>query len=209
MCASPYPALTIFPPKTPKRQFADYEIGQVQIGKYHRLQHKLVATPTTMSPSRAIPIIVGVGDIRNKSNKPEDAVEPSKMMIGAIQNAVRDTGLDASAQRQLLGDADSLRIIPTWTWAYNDLLATVADGLRIKPTTTEMPTHGGNQPALQCDEAARAISNGQSKVAILTGGEAMASRMQLVTHDLTKTNNIFSRGLPKSRPNATPWLGRA
>ncbi len=130
-----------------------------------------------MSPSRSIPIIVGVGDVRNKSNKPEDAIEPSKMMIGAIQNAVKDTGLDASAQKQLLGDTDGLRIIPTWTWAYNDLLATVADGLGIKPTTKEMPTHGGNQPALQCDEAARAISTGQSKVAILTGGEAMASRM--------------------------------
>lgn len=99
------------------------------------------------------------------------------MMIGAIENAIKDTGLDASVQKQLLGDADSLRIIPTWTWAYNDLLSTVADGLGIKPTTKEMPTHGGNQPALQCDEAARAISYGQSKVAILTGGEAMASRM--------------------------------
>ncbi len=130
-----------------------------------------------MSPSRATPIIVGVGDVRNKSHKPEDAIEPSKMMIGAIENAIKDTGLDASVQKQLLGDADSLRIIPTWTWAYNDLLSTVADGLGIKPTTKEMPTHGGNQPALQCDEAARAISYGQSKVAILTGGEAMASRM--------------------------------
>ncbi|TQV92303.1 hypothetical protein V2A60_006991 [Cordyceps javanica] len=128
-----------------------------------------------MPPSRATPILVGVGDVRNKSSKPEDAIEPSKMMIGAIQNAVKDTGLDAAAQKQLLADADSLRIIPTWTWAYNDLLSTVADGLGIKPTTKEMPTHGGNQPALQCDEAARAISNGQSKVAILTGGEAMAS----------------------------------
>ncbi|KAM3558892.1 hypothetical protein ARSEF4850_004385 [Beauveria asiatica] len=129
-----------------------------------------------MSPSRATPIIIGVGDVRNKSSKPEDAIEPSKMMIGAIQNAIQDTGLDAGAQKQLLGDADSLRIIPTWTWVYNDLLSTVADGLGIKPATKEMPTHGGNQPALQCDEAARAIANGQSKVAILTGGEAMASR---------------------------------
>ncbi|KAM3505323.1 hypothetical protein MY10362_003026 [Beauveria mimosiformis] len=129
-----------------------------------------------MSPSRATPIIIGVGDVRNKSSKPEDAIEPSKMMVGAIQNAIKDTGLDAGAQKQLLGDADSLRIIPTWTWAYNDLLSTVANDLGIRPATKEMPTHGGNQPALQCDEAARAIANGQSKVAILTGGEAMASR---------------------------------
>ncbi|KGQ05221.1 hypothetical protein BBAD15_g9548 [Beauveria bassiana D1-5] len=129
-----------------------------------------------MSPSRATPIIIGVGDVRNKSSKPEDAIEPSKMMVGAIKNAIKDTGLDAGAQKQLLGDADSLRIIPTWTWPYNDLLSTVANDLGIRPATKEMPTHGGNQPALQCDEAARAIANGQSKVAILTGGEAMASR---------------------------------
>ncbi|KAM3471695.1 hypothetical protein MY5147_005696 [Beauveria neobassiana] len=129
-----------------------------------------------MSPSRATPIIIGVGDVRNKSSKPEDAIEPSKMMVRAIKNAIKDTGLDAGAQKQLLGDADSLRIIPTWTWPYNDLLSTVANDLGIRPATKEMPTHGGNQPALQCDEAARAIANGQSKVAILTGGEAMASR---------------------------------
>lgn len=124
----------------------------------------------------AVPIIVGVGDVRNKSSKPEDAIEPSHMMIRAIRNAAGDTGLDATAQKKLLADADSLRIIPTWTWAYNDLLSTVANGLGIQPTTKKMPTHGGDQPALQCDEAARAISTRQSKVAILTGGEAMASR---------------------------------
>ncbi|EGX91593.1 acetyl-CoA acetyltransferase [Cordyceps militaris CM01] len=128
-----------------------------------------------MSPSRAVPILVGVGDVRNKSSKPEDALEPSKMMTRAIRNALEDTGLDAAAQKQVLNETDSLRIIPTWTWAYNDLLSTVAEDLGIKPTTKEMPTHGGNQPALQCDEAARAIANRQSKVAILTGGEAMAS----------------------------------
>ncbi|ATY59631.1 acetyl-acetyltransferase [Cordyceps militaris] len=128
-----------------------------------------------MSPSRAVPILVGVGDVRNKSSKPEDALEPSKMMTRAIRNALGDTGLDAAAQKQVLNETDSLRIIPTWTWAYNDLLSTVAEDLGIKPTTKEMPTHGGNQPALQCDEAARAIANRQSKVAILTGGEAMAS----------------------------------
>lgn len=161
-----------------------------------------------MSPSRAIPIIVGVGDIRNKSNKPQDAIEPSKMMVGAIRNAVADTGLDASAQKALLADADSLRIIPTWTWAYNDLLTTVADGLGIKPKTKEMPTHGGNQPALQCDEAARAISYGQSKVAILTGGEAMASRKYIDCFTLAYTN-IYSCWLPESWSDASSGVGRA
>ncbi len=124
----------------------------------------------------AVPIIVGVGDVRNKSNKPEDAIEPSQLMIQAIQNAVADTGLNKESQEKLLSAADSLRVVPTWTWAYHDLPATVASGLGINPQNKVMPGHGGNQPALQCDDAARAIATGKSTVAVLTGGEAMASR---------------------------------
>ena len=123
----------------------------------------------------AVPIIVGVGDVRNKSNKPEDAIEPAQLMIQAIQKAASDTDIDGASQKKLLSAADSLRVVPTWTWAYHDLPATVANGLGITPETKIMPGHGGNQPALQCDDAARAIANGESTVAVLTGGEAMAS----------------------------------
>lgn len=123
-----------------------------------------------------IPIIVGLGDIRNKSFKPEDAIEPAKLMAQAIVKAAADTGLDAAAQKRLLADADALRVIPTWTWPYNDLPSAVAGHLGINPAHKEIPGHGGNQPALQCDEAARMIAHGASHVAILTGGEALASR---------------------------------
>lgn len=122
-----------------------------------------------------MPIIVGVGDVRNKSNKPEDAIEPAQLMIQAIQKAASDTGINNASQKKLLSATDSLRVVPTWTWAYHDLPATVASGLGISPKTKVMPGHGGNQPALQCDDAARAIANGESTVAVLTGGEAMAS----------------------------------
>lgn len=122
-----------------------------------------------------VPIIVGVGDVRNKSFKPEDAIEPSKLMIQAICRAAADTGIAESAQKQLLSAADALRVVPTWTWPYSDLPGSIAKGLGINPAYREMPGHGGNQPALQCDEAARKIARGESKVAILTGGEALAS----------------------------------
>lgn len=122
------------------------------------------------------PIIIGVGDVRNKSFKPEDAIEPSKLMIQAIRKAVADTGILESSQKQLLAAVDALRVIPTWTWPYTDLPGSIAKGLDINPAYREMPSHGGNQPALQCDEAARKIARGESKVAILTGGEALASR---------------------------------
>lgn len=154
-----------------------------------------------MPHSRAIPIIVGVGDVRNKSSKPEDAMEPSKMMVQAIRNAIADTGLGAAAQKQLLGDTDGLRIVPPWTWTYNDLPATVAADLGISPATRVMPTHGGDQPALQCDEAARAIASRRSKVAILTGGEALAScrshKQHHQCHHCSHTNRMQWPGVKR------------
>lgn len=122
-----------------------------------------------------VPIIVGVGDIRNKSTNASDAIEPAKLMAQAIQKALSDTGLSQSDQNQLLSKADSLHVVPTWTWAYEDLPSTVAQQLGINPSNKVMPDHGGDQPALQCDEAARRIASKQSEVAIITGGEALAS----------------------------------
>lgn len=130
-------------------------------------------------PNTKVPIIIGVGDVRNKSFNPDDAIEPAKLMVQAIRNAVADSGLNTSSQQKLLSSVDALRVIPTWTWSYNDLPSNISQALGIKPALQEMPSHGGNQPALQCDEAARQIATGKSKVAVLTGGEALASRKSL------------------------------
>ncbi|ODA78260.1 hypothetical protein RJ55_05641 [Drechmeria coniospora] len=129
----------------------------------------------TMVSKPAVPIIVGVGDFRNKSLRVQDAMEPAQLMVKAVESAIADTGLGDASRKELLSHVDSLRIVPTWTWAYRDLASLVAGRLGIEPSHTESGYHGGNQPALQCDEAARAIAARESSVAILAGGEALAS----------------------------------
>ncbi|KAK2595105.1 hypothetical protein QQS21_007190 [Conoideocrella luteorostrata] len=128
-----------------------------------------------MASKPAVPIIVGVGDVRNKSFKTEDAIEPAQLMTTAIQRAVEDSGLAKSAQQSLLSQVDSLRVVPTWTWAYNDLPGVISASLGVRPSQQVLGEHGGNQPALQCDEAARDIATRKSTVSVLTGGEALAS----------------------------------
>lgn len=118
------------------------------------------------------PIIIGVGEVKNTSTDPDHAIEPLGLMLKAIQNAAQDASISESS----LAATDSISVVPTWTWSYPDLPGLIAQELGIKPSHLTSGYHGGNQPALQCDEAARRISLGKSKLAIITGGEALASR---------------------------------
>lgn len=117
------------------------------------------------------PIIVGVGEVANKNLDPSHAVEPADLMVQAIRRAIED----ASISDKELATADSISVVPPWTWAYPDLPSLLAEKVHAKPSHLAIGYHGGNQPALQYDEAARRISQGKSKLAIVTGGEALAS----------------------------------
>jgi len=121
------------------------------------------------------PVVIGVGDIKNRSTKVEDAVEPLQLMIRATLEAIKDTNLSQAAAAELQSKIDSVSVVATWTWQYPDLPGLVAENLGVKPAYKVLSHHGGDSPAKLFDEAARRISFGKSKVAIVTGGEALAS----------------------------------
>ncbi|OCL03137.1 hypothetical protein AOQ84DRAFT_326442 [Glonium stellatum] len=128
-----------------------------------------------MAAGRRTPIVVGVGDVKNRSQKLEDAIEPMQLMLQAIQQAIRDTNASPSAAAELRSKIDSIDVVATWTWPYPDLPGLLSKRLNVEPNHKHYSPHGGNQPAKLFDEAARRISLGKSKVAIVTGGEALAS----------------------------------
>jgi acetyl-CoA acetyltransferase len=128
-----------------------------------------------MASKRPTPIIIGVGDVKNKSLKLEDAIEPMQLMLQAIQLAIQDTAMIGFFATELQSSIDDISIVATWTWPYPDLPGLIATKLRVQPRHKHYSEHGGNQPAKLLDEAARRIASGQSKVAIVTGGEALAS----------------------------------
>ena len=68
-----------------------------------------------MTSGRATPIIVGVGDVVNRSQKLEDAIEPMQLMPQATLLAIKDTNLSTSAAKELQSKIDSVDIIATWT----------------------------------------------------------------------------------------------
>lgn len=128
-----------------------------------------------MGKPRQTPIIIGVADIVNRSKKVEDAREPLQLIVEAIQAALQDSTSDASAAQKLQNEIDSIDVVQTWTWPYSDLPGLIAERLAVRPRRKHQSDHGGNQPALLVDEAARRIAKGQTKVAVVTGGEALAS----------------------------------
>ena len=130
--------------------------------------------------SSKIPVIIGVGDFKNRSQKVEDAIEPAELMLKAIDIALSDTGL--SNPSTLKSKIDSIDVVLTWTWPYPDLSGLLGEKLGVKQGLKHsfVSPHGGNQPAKLLDEAARRVSRGETGVAIVTGGEALASCMSCI-----------------------------
>lgn len=118
------------------------------------------------------PVIIGVADVKNKSDVHK---EPATLMFEAISLAIHDTGLASLAP--VISQIDSIDVVRTWTWPYADLPGLLGKwlGLGERPAWTRYTEHGGNEPARLVDEAAGRIARGETKVAVVTGGEALAS----------------------------------
>lgn len=160
---------------------------------------------------RKTPIVVGVGDIVNRSKEVGDAIEPLQLIIQAIRTALADTALDATAVASLQRDIDSVDIVRSWTWPYPDLAGLVSEHLDIRPHRKYNSEHGGNQPAYLFDEAARRISRGEGKVTVVAGGEALASLAACAAANklpppnwtplAEEVNSVFSPTTRELKPN--------
>ncbi|CAG8976842.1 hypothetical protein HYALB_00012659 [Hymenoscyphus albidus] len=126
---------------------------------------------------RATPIVVGVGETKNCSQKVSDAIEPLVLILQSIHEALKDTSLSDSERGKLQAEIDGISVVAPWTWNYYDLPGLIARKLGVEPSYKTISEHNGASPARLFDEAARRISFGECKVAVVTGGEAMASLM--------------------------------
>jgi hypothetical protein len=121
------------------------------------------------------PIIIGVGDVKNRSTAIEDAKEPATLMLEAIRVAIQDAS--SSCTSDLQSAIDSMDVVKTWTWPYPDLPGLLAQRLGVGESLEwkRYSEHGGDKPGKLFDEAAKRIAKGECKVAVVTGGEALAS----------------------------------
>lgn len=148
------------------------------------------------------PVIIGVADVKNKT---EEHKEPATLMLEAIVSAIQDTGCRSA--ESLTSQIDSIDVVRTWTWPYADLPGLLSDGLGLgtRPKWARYTeTHGGNQPARLVDEAAGRIARGDAKVAVVTGGEALASCERAMPLCCRAPGFRAGHLVPNPKP-LTPW----
>lgn len=117
----------------------------------------------TLDPER-VPVITGVGQINDR----DDRLDPGELMIAALRRAEDDAGAN------LLADADSLSVVAQIAWPdLGDLSPRVAEAIRMTGSTRQSKLPHGDTPIRYLNDAADAIQRGESRIALVTGGEAL------------------------------------
>ena len=132
-----------------------------------------------MSIDPRTPVLVGQGQIVNRTNTLADAREPAVLIAEAIRQATSDANLSA------IPEIDALHIVRLLSWKYTNPAHTVASLLGIKAHTYGITPHGGNMPQLVINKLAREIQSGQLDIAIVAGGESSYSRSRAQRENVT------------------------
>jgi acetyl-CoA C-acetyltransferase len=117
------------------------------------------------------PVVVGVGQLTNHSDRLEDALEPLEMMARVAGAAAEDAGA-----RGLLARVDSVQVVNIMSWPYTDAPGALAERVGASARHKLYSAVGGETPQRLANETAEAIVDGRIKLALIAGAEALAAR---------------------------------
>lgn len=117
------------------------------------------------------PVLVGVGQVVNRTPEADNLREPAILAAEALRHAAADCGVPA-----VLEIADSVRCVLSFGWAYQDEAAVIADAVGARPReTVQTAKLGGDGAQRLVNTTAQDIADGLVDIALLGGGEAAAS----------------------------------
>jgi acetyl-CoA C-acetyltransferase len=120
------------------------------------------------------PVIVGAGQITHRPNDSGEYAEPAALIVAALRAAGEDSGTGET----LLRRAGSVRVVAVAGWRYKDAGALIAADLGISPReTVQTNAFGGDGPQRLINETAAQILAGELDVALIGGGESVASQI--------------------------------
>ncbi len=149
-----------------------------------------------------LPIIVGVGQV---TQRPE--TERPREPLALMADAARLAEVDAHAG-DLLHALDSIRVVNIMSWPSRAPAHDLAQALAVAPRE-QLYTHiGGNTPQGQVNEAAERIHDGELKLVLIAGAEAMYSARRARTKQVDlgwtpRGTPVADVGDPRSGVTAT------
>lgn len=117
------------------------------------------------------PVIVGVGQVVQRSKQSERPLDP----LGLMQTAAELAVIDGHACRGLLDAIDTVHVVNTLTWSYSDAPRQLAGRLGLHARRFSYGAIGGNSPQALVNRVARELERGVVGCALLVGAEAGAS----------------------------------
>jgi acetyl-CoA C-acetyltransferase len=114
-----------------------------------------------------LPVIVGVGQVTHRDDEDLAGAEPLELLLAAARAAEDDAGA------QLLGQVDSIELMPIGAWPYDDLAALVVERLGLDAARVRARVHpvGGETPLRAVDISAARLANGDARVVLVAGAE--------------------------------------
>ncbi len=131
------------------------------------------------------PVLIGAGQVNQRVDKGEDALEPVDLMAEALRRAAEDSGAGPGA----LTGADAVHTIGLLSWRYRNPGLLVAERVGASPKDISVTGMGGNGPQSLVNLSCRAIQAGDADLVLLAGAEAWRTRTgsRKAGHDLDWT----------------------
>lgn len=123
----------------------------------------------TSDPKRT-PCLIGTA--RRTWNDGSSAPEP----LGMWEEVARAAAEDAGVRRNVIGSIDHLGLVHCQSWAYDDPSGRLAERLGVPGIFLRESILAGTSPQRLLDEAAERMLRGECSVALVVGGEALATR---------------------------------
>jgi acetyl-CoA C-acetyltransferase len=116
------------------------------------------------------PVIVGVGQVSDRSTEPEGG-DPVSLAVRALRLAADD-----SQTREILQKADLVGYVASVSWLYPDGAALIADHVGATPDQTVQTTVFGGDGSLRLlNDVAATIASGHASIALVGGAEAAST----------------------------------
>jgi acetyl-CoA C-acetyltransferase len=125
-------------------------------------------TGALLDPST--PVVIGVGQVVQRSPDLDSPVEPVAAMVQALRAAEQDAGVE------VLSRADLVSAVPSASWTYGDQAGLVASLVGADEAgTVQTSPYGGDGAQLAINDAAAQVAAGAAHVVLVCGAEAGAT----------------------------------